>query len=93
MAEINSDDQQIEAVARVLRDWNPLGDDAEKVRDLDGYKTEAIDIFVEWPERADPKKAARIIMELLNEAFNLSLNLKECCDAATKISAILNKKR
>ena len=88
-----SDDQKIEAVARVLLDWNPLGADAESVRDLDGYKTEAIDIFVEWPERADPKKAARIIMELLNEAFNLSLNLEECSDAATKISAILNQKR
>jgi hypothetical protein len=70
-----------------------LGDDAENVRDLDGYKTEAIDIFVEWPERASPKKAARTIMEVLNEAFNLSLRLEECSDAATKIIAILNKKR
>lgn len=88
-----SDDQKIEAVAAVLLDWNPLGNDAESVRDLDGYKTEAIDIFVEWPERASPKKATRIIMEMLNEAFNLSLNLEECSDAATKISAILNQKR
>lgn len=45
MPQNNSDDQKIEAVARVLLEWNPLGDDAQRVHDLDGYRTEAIDIL------------------------------------------------
>jgi hypothetical protein len=93
MPQNNSDDQKIEAVARVLLEWNPLGDDAQRVHDLDGYRTEAIDIFSEWPERANSKRAARIVMEMLNGALNLSLDLAECSDAAKKISEILNTKR
>jgi hypothetical protein len=40
-------DYEISEVAKVLSEWNPLGDDAERVNDLDGYKTESIDILFE----------------------------------------------
>jgi Domain of unknown function (DUF1871) len=93
MPDIGSDDQKIEAIAQVLSEWNPLGEDAEKIADLDGYRTEAIDIFVEWPERASPKRAARIVTEMIKGAFNLSLDLEECSEAAEKIRQILNAKR
>ena len=49
--------REIEEVARVLLDWNPLGDAAQNVSDLDGY---------------------------------LSLEVRECIEAARKISAILS---
>ncbi len=39
------EDYEVSEVARVLSEWNPLGDDAERVEDLDGYKTESIDIL------------------------------------------------
>jgi hypothetical protein len=41
------EDHEVSEVARVLSEWNPLGDDAERVEDLDGYKTESIDILFE----------------------------------------------
>jgi hypothetical protein len=40
---------EIEEVARVLNEWNPLGEAAEKMKDLDSYGTEAIDIIAIWP--------------------------------------------
>ena len=39
------EDYQISEVAKILNEWNPLGDEAEIVQDLDGYKTESIDIL------------------------------------------------
>jgi hypothetical protein len=39
------EDYEIEEVAKILTEWNPLGDDAKKIKDLNGYRTEAIDII------------------------------------------------
>ena len=39
------DETQITKVAQVLSEWNPLGSEARNVPDLDGYRTEAIDII------------------------------------------------
>jgi hypothetical protein len=86
---------EIEEVARVLNDWNPLGEAAGKVKDLDGYRTEAIDIIAIWPTRPNPQRAAKIVMEVLTGAFSfylLDLEAKDCTEAAAKISAILSRK-
>lgn len=39
-------DAVVEQIAEVLSRWNPLGDKAKTVSDLDGYRTEAEDIFL-----------------------------------------------
>jgi hypothetical protein len=82
-------DRQIEEVARVLMEWNTLGDDAPKVNDLDGYRTEAIDIVVALEMRSSLRGAERIVRDVLNEAFYLSLDVSDCVAAARKITAIL----
>jgi hypothetical protein len=87
---------EIEEVARVLNEWNPLGEAAEKAKDLDGYRTEAIDIIAIWTTRPSPQRAAKIVMEVLSEAFSfylLDLEARDCTEAAAKISAILSRKR
>jgi hypothetical protein len=87
---------KIEEVARVLNEWNPLGDAAEKVKDLDSYRTEAIDIIAIWPIRLSPQRAAKIVMEVLTGAFSFylpDLDVKDCIEPAAKISAILSRKR
>ena len=86
------DDREIEEVAKVLLEWNPLGDEAHKVKDLDGYRTEAIDIVVALEMRSSLRGAERIVQDVLNEAFNLSLDVSDCIDAAGKIAAILRTK-
>ena len=70
---------EIEEVAKILNEWNPLGDDAKTIEDLDGYRTEASDIIF------------NLKMEVLNQAFDLNLTKKECLGPTQKIINVLNK--
>lgn len=38
-------EELIEKVKQILTEWNPLGDYASEVEDLNNYETEAIDIL------------------------------------------------
>jgi len=83
------DEHKIRQVAAVLSEWNPLGARAGKVDDLDGYRTEAIDI-ISWITISGKSKAPeKVVMEILNQAFDLDLTLAECGVPAKKIAAIL----
>ena len=84
--------REIEEVAKVLSDWNPLGAGAKRVADLDGYKTEAIDIISVLRATAGSQPADRIVMQVLNQAFGLSLTPSECSTPAARISAVLGAK-
>ena len=87
------EDFEISEVAKVLSEWNPLGDDAERVNDLDGYKTESIDILFELESsRMNNANVRKVVMQVLNEAFYLELTEDECSDAGNKILGILSKK-
>ena len=87
------EDYEVSEVAKILSEWNPLGDDAERVGDLDGYKTESIDILFEL-EMGSMSNAGvkKVLMQVLSEAFDIELIENECSDAATRIIGILSKK-
>lgn len=87
------EDFEISEVAKVLCEWNPLGDDAERVNDLDGYKIESIDILFEL-EMSSMNNAhvRKVVMQVLNEAFDIELTENDCSDAANRIIGILGKK-
>jgi uncharacterized phosphosugar-binding protein len=85
------DEQEILKVASVLNTWNPLGDRAIKIADLDGYRAEAIEIIYNSGLRKNAK-VSEIIMEVINEAFDLSLSESDCVDPARKINEILKRK-
>ena len=82
---------EIEEVAKILIKWNPLGDDAKTIKDLDGYKTEATDIIFHLNVDKNRTNAVNVIMEVLNQAFDLSLSIKECLGPTQKILNVLNK--
>ena len=87
------EDYEISEVARILSEWNPLGDDAERVSDLDGYKTESADILFELEMSSLNKvRVKNVVKQVLNEAFNIELTGGECSDAANRIIEILSKK-
>lgn len=83
-------DQEIDEVAKILAEWNPLGEDSVLVKDLNGYKTEAIDII--FALQLDPRKGKveSIVMQVINEAFDLELTRRECTQAAHKIVKCLS---
>ena len=87
------EDFEISEVAKVLSEWNLLGDDAERVNNLDGYKTESIDILFELDMSSmNNARIKKVVMQVLNEAFNIELTENECSDAANRIIGILGKK-
>jgi len=85
-------EEKITAVASVLAQWNPLGEGARNVADLDGYRVEAADIIFGLKVRGNSVKPERLVMEVLNQAFDLSLTPQSCIVPAKEIAAILGKK-
>ena len=85
------EDYEIEEVAKILNEWNPLDDAAKTVKDLDGYRTEAIDIIFNLNIDKNRANAENIIMEVLNQAFDINLTKNECIGPTQKILNILSK--
>ncbi|WP_295455690.1 hypothetical protein [uncultured Thiodictyon sp.] len=83
---------QIAAVAQVLARWNPLGEAAKSIADLDGYRVEATDIIFGLKMRGNAAKPERFVMDVLNQAFDLNLTPQSCTAAAREIVAILREK-
>lgn len=83
--------EQVDAVASVLAKWNPLGTAAREVPDLDGYMIEAGDIIFGLKIRGRSVKAEQFVADVLNQAFDLSLDPKSCVPYAKEIVAILQK--
>jgi hypothetical protein len=54
---------QVEAVAKLLAEWNPLGDAAKKITDLDGYRVEAADIVFGLKVRGDSVSPEKHVMD------------------------------
>ena len=83
------DEKQIKKVAGILQAWNPLGERAAVVADLDGYKTEAIDIIFAFNVTGGRTPPAKLVMQTLNGAFDLFLSLDECEEHAQQIVRVL----
>jgi len=84
-------DYEIDEVAKILTEWNPLGDDAKNIKDLNGYRTEAIDIIFNLEINKNRANAENIVMDVLSQAFNLFLTKNECTGPTQKILNVLNK--
>ncbi len=84
------EEYKIVEVAKVLQEWNPLGDRAEKIKDLDGYRVEAIDIISTVNLFEGDKKYNKAVKQVLVQAFNLSVSGKDFDQAAMKIKLILS---
>jgi hypothetical protein len=72
------EDYEVSEVARILSEWNPLGDEAAKVQDLDSYKTESIDIMFHIKKSTGKASLEKILMQVLNEAFDIELTQNDC---------------
>ena len=82
-------EEKIRKTMDLLTTWNPLGDKAKTIRDLDDNRTEAIDILFNL-QLADPTaNPARIVQKVLNQAFDLSLSLEECPDVSREIQEFI----
>ena len=84
-----TEDEKIIEISKILTAWNPLGERAAAMKDLDNYQTEAMDILsgIELYGHS-PKKAAAAVLQ---EAFLINLEETELDHYSRKIQTILAK--
>ena len=85
------DDEQIEKIKLILTDWNPLGDQASKVDDLNNYETEAIDILFHIDKKSSINRINKIMTEVISQAFGVYHDLEDTIKYAEKIRKILSE--
>ncbi len=81
--------ETIDKVAKILDGWNPLGEDAKYFKDLDGYRVEAIDILSTL-DLLYGNNVEKAVSDILEEAFDISLESDEVKLASEKIRKLLN---
>jgi hypothetical protein len=85
-------EEQIEKVKQILTEWNPLGDFAAKVPDLDNYDTEGNDLAFYIDKKSSVSKINKLLIEILEQAFDYPVDLEESISYAEKIKNILSEK-
>ena len=83
------DEEKILKVAKILDEWNPLGDVANTVDQLDGYYVEVIDIIVIIQIFRGKNKVEKAISEVLTQAFNIDLDKKMLSKASKDVADVL----
>ncbi len=84
-----TENEKIIEISKILTAWNPLGERAAAVKDLDNYQTEAVDIMsVITLYEYSPKKA---VSEIIRDAFLIDLEKTEIDHYSSKIEAVLEK--
>ena len=83
-------EETIVQVAKVLETWNPLGEAANSVEQLDGYRTEAIDIISTTNIIFGRENVERAVEGVLTQAFEIELNSSELAQAAKEIGNLLD---
>lgn len=86
-------EETIKVVAQALAKWNPLGDHADLIPDLEGYRTEAIDIISLISFSSGKVSTAQAISQVLSEAFELPLDDAAVQGGSSEIDEILGMKR
>ncbi len=79
----------ISKVAKILDVWNPLGESANSVEDLSGYKYEAIDIISTIGTLSGKNRVQEAIKQVLEQAFEISVEGKKLQDASSEIESIM----
>jgi len=83
-------EDHINKIKQILTDWNPLGEKASQIEDLENYETEAIDILFYIDKKTSTDRINRIMTQVLSEAFGVYVELGESKKYAKKIRIIIN---
>ncbi len=86
------DEIHIEKIKQLITKWNPLGERAYQVTDLDDYETESIDILFYIDKKSSVNRINKILTEVLSEAFGPIIDLTESKKYAERIRKILIEK-
>ena len=85
-------EQHIEKVKLLLTEWNPLGQRASQIADLENYENEVIDILFYINKKSSTSYINKIMVDVLSQAFGLDLRLATTIKYAERIREIINNK-
>ena len=77
-------------VAKIIEEWNPLGEKANSIKDLEGYRYEAMDIISSYKILSKQQSLKESIEKVLTQAFHIELNESKLTEATQRIKTILN---
>ncbi len=84
--------RHIEKLKDILSEWNPLGEQANQISDLDNYEIEATDILFHINKKSSVEQISKMISTVLEQAFRIDVEIKKSLEIANKIYLMLNKK-
>ena len=82
-------DEIILEVAKILEQWNPLGEAANTVEQLEGYRYEAMDIISSIKIMPGTPNIKETTKTVLTQAFHIELDEVKLDDASKKIETVL----
>jgi hypothetical protein len=82
-------DEHVDKVKQVLTNWNPLGNKASQIKDLDDYETEAYDILFYINKKSSTDHINKIMVDVLSQAFGVYLDLETTRKYAEEIRGII----
>jgi len=83
-------DKIIIEVAKIIEQWNPLGEAANSVEQLEGYRYEEMDIISSIRIMPGTPNIKEITKNVLTQAFHIELDEVKLDDASIKIESVLN---
>ncbi|HIP94797.1 MAG TPA: hypothetical protein EYH20_05620 [Leucothrix sp.] len=82
-------EQEIIEVAKIIEDWNPLGEMANSIDQLEGYRYEAMDILSTIDIIYGKDRIKDAIETVLIQAFNIELDQIKLEKATSEIQNML----
>ncbi len=84
--------KHIERLKDILSEWNPLGELASRISDLENYETEATDILFHINKKYSVEQISKMIRTVLGQAFSINVDEEKSLAVANEIHSMINKK-
>ena len=85
-------EKHIERLKNILSEWNPLGDMASQISDLNNYEIEATDILFHTNKKNSVEQISKIIKTVLGQAFGINVDNEKSLVVAKEVYSMINAK-
>jgi len=83
--------KHIEKLKNILSEWNPLGDMASQISDLENYETEATDILFHINKKYSIEQISKMIKTVLSQAFGINVDNEKSLEIASQVHSMINE--
>lgn len=84
--------KHIERLKDILSEWNPLGDMASQISNLENYEIEATDILFHINKKNSVEQISKMIKTVLGQAFGINVDSEKSLAVANEVHAMINAK-